>query len=293
MESLEPPARPALAARHLQANLQAGGMTVGVWEPLWLGAGEQRLYAALHRSKASSPRLGLVLAPPLLHEQPRSRRLLTELATAFSEAGVPCLRFDYFGTGDSAGAGEQLEFATMRRDLQHAAQALMVGGGVERIGVLAVRGAALPVFSWIRDGGTANLLVLWEPIVDGQGWLAELETRDAIERRSPKRYSIAAGAQPGVSGDDLQLMGYPVSAQLRRDIAQAGIVDDGVHAVPRCWAVLREDSDMLPITAERVFKLPGDTPLIGGAVSMDRSVFVTPGLQQVVDELSRALREEC
>ena len=279
-----------MAARHLQANLQAGGMTVGVWEPLWLGAGEQRLYAALHRSK-TAPRLGLVLAPPLLHEQPRSRRLLTELATAFSEAGVPCLRFDYFGTGDSAGGGEQLEFASMRRDLQHAAEALRVGGGVERIGVLAVRGAALPVFSWIRDGGMAKLLVLWEPIVDGQGWLAELETRDAIERRSPKRYSIAAGALP--SGDDLQLMGYPVSAQLRRDIAQAGVADDGVHAVPRCWAVLREDSDMLPITPERVFKLPGDTPLIGGAVSMDGSIFVTPGLQRVVDELGRALQEEC
>jgi len=267
-------------------------MTVGVWEPFWLGAGEQRLYAALHRSKSSSPRLGLVLAPPLLHEQPRSRRLLTELATAFSEAGVPCLRFDYFGTGDSAGGGEQLEFATMRRDLQHAAEALKVGG-VDRIGVLAVRGAALPVFSWIREGGMAKLLVLWEPIVDGQGWLAELETRDAIERRSPKRYPIAAGAlPPGVTGDDLQLMGYPVSAQLRRDIAQSGVADDGVHAVPRCWAVLREDSDMLPITPERVFKLPAEAPLIGGAVSMDGSVFITPGLQRVVDELGRALREE-
>ena len=282
-----------MAARRLQANLQAGGMTVGVWEPLWLGAGEQRLYAALHRSKAASPQLGLVLAPPLLHEQPRSRRLLTELATAFSEAGVPCLRFDYFGTGDSAGGGEQLEFASMRRDLQHAAEALKVGGGVERIGVLAVRGAALPVSSWIRDGGMAKLLVLWEPVVDGQAWLAELETRDATERRSPKRYPIAAGAlPPGVSGDDLQLMGYPVSAQLRRDIAQAGVVDDGVHAYPRCWAVLREDIDMLPITLERVFKLPADTPLIGAAVSMDASVFVTPTLQRVVDELGQALREE-
>ena len=269
-------------------------MTVGAWEPFWLGTGEQRLYAALHRSKAASPRLGLVLAPPLLHEQPRSRRLLTELATAFSEAGVPCLRFDYYGTGDSDGGGEQLEFASMRRDLQHAAEALKVAGGVERIGVLAVRGAALPVFSWIREGGMAELLVLWEPIVDGQGWLAELETRDAIERRSPKRYPIAAGAlPPGVSGDDLQLMGYPVSAQLRRDIAQAGVADDGVHAVPRCWAVLREDSDMLPITLERVFKLPGEAPLIGGAVSMDGSIFITPGLQRVVDELGRALREEC
>lgn len=268
-------------------------MIVGVWEPFWLGDGEQRLYAALHRSRAASPRLGLVVAPPLLHEQPRSRRLLTELATAFAEAGVPCLRFDYFGTGDSAGGGEQLEFASMRRDLQHAAEALKVGGGVERIGVLAVRGAALPVFSWIREGGMAKLLVLWEPIVDGQGWLAELETRDAIERRSPKRYPIAAGAlPPGVSGDDLQLMGYPVSAQLRRDIAQAGVADDGVHAYPRCWAVLREDNDMLPVTLERVFKLPADTPLIGAAVSMDASVFVTPGLQRVVDELGRALREE-
>jgi hypothetical protein len=268
-------------------------MTVGVWEPFWLGAGEQRLYAALHRSGPASPRLGLVLAPPLLHEQPRSRRLLTELATAFSEAGVPCLRFDYFGTGDSAGGGEQLEFASMRRDLQYAAESLKLSSGVERVGVLAVRGAALPVFSWIRDGGLASLLVLWEPVVDGQAWLAELETRDAMERRSPRRYPAAAGAMPpGVSGDDLQLMGYPVSPQLRRDIAQARVADDGMHAYPRCWGVLREDTDILPVTLERVFKLPQDTPLIGAAVSMDASVFVTPGLQRVVDELGHALQKE-
>ncbi|MBF6024301.1 hypothetical protein [Lysobacter niastensis] len=276
-----------------QANLRAEGMTVGVWEPFWLGAGEQRLYAALHRANLPSPRLGLVLAPPLLHEQPRSRRLLTELATALAQEGVPCVRFDYFGTGDSDGSGEQLDFASMRRDLQFAADSLIARGGVERIGVLAVRGATLPVFSWLRGGGAANLLVLWEPVVDGESWLAELETRDAMERRSPLRYPTAAGAPPnGVSSDDLQLMGYPVSTQLRRDIAQARVIDDGVRAFPRCWSVLREDADMLPVTCERVFRLPTDTPLIGGAVSMDASVFVTPGLQRVVDELAQALRKE-
>jgi hypothetical protein len=262
-------------------------MSVGAWEPCWLGATDRPLYAGLHRPALPSARCGVLLAPPLLHEQPRSRRFLVEVASGLAALGLPCLRFDFFGTGDSAGGGEQLDFATMRADFDIAAEALRARAGVARVCVLAARGAALPLFAWLGAGGAPARVVLWEPIVDGLGWLNELEREDALERRSPKRYPLGRGIQV-VNGDD-QLMGYPVSQRLRRDIAEAA--PQGDPGLP-LWAVLRRDARTLPIRLERVFTLPADAPAIGGATRMDATVFVSPRVQRVVDELGGALREE-
>lgn len=269
------------------------GLSVGAWEPRWLNADGQRLYAALHPARGRDPKLGLVFAPPMLHEQPRSRRMLTELAGMLAAMGVPCLRFDYFGTGDSAGAGEDLDFASMGRDLDQACDALRYAFGVDSIAVLAVRGAALPAFQWVHRGGDARLLVLWEPVIDGAEWLKELEERDRAERRSPKRYPLTRGGAAQRDGqDDRQLMGYPASEQLRHDIARARVFDDGSRPLPRCWAVLRSEDTVLPLSLERGFVLPENTPLIGGEVAMDASMFMTAELQRVTDGLGKALLEE-
>ena len=80
-------------------------MSVDAWQPLWIGDAPRQLYAALHAAAAA--RVGVLMAPPLLHEQPRSRRVLVEVASRLAALGLACLRFDYFGTGDSAGDGEQ------------------------------------------------------------------------------------------------------------------------------------------------------------------------------------------
>src|SRR5687768_1570345 len=75
---------------------------IGDWEPLWLGQDPRRLYAALH-AVAGAPATGVLLVPPLLHEQPRSRRFIAEVASELAAIGLPCLRFDFLGTGDSPG----------------------------------------------------------------------------------------------------------------------------------------------------------------------------------------------
>ena len=75
---------------------QANKTGIGVWEPLWLGDPTRQLYASLHRSAVPGARLGgAVRVPPLFHEQPRSRRLLTEMASGLGRdrPAVAALRF--------------------------------------------------------------------------------------------------------------------------------------------------------------------------------------------------------
>ncbi len=270
-------------------NCQALGM--GASEPRWLGDRSRYLYAVLQRAAVPGNRLGVVLVPPLFHEQPRSRRLLMQVAEALSALGLPSIRFDFFGTGDSAGSSEQVDFRSMCVDLELACRALSCEPGVERVALLAWRGGALPVARWLRDGNGDGdgpaLVVLWEPIVDGAQWLRELEADDRAERRSVSRYRLCRPS--ATSADDQQLMGVAVSARLRSDIAGVRLDEAGWFGANRCWAVLRPGAVLPASTLERVFDLPPDSPTFGGGTQMDSGLFVTPQLRRIANELGRAL----
>lgn len=265
-------------------------MSIGVWEPHWLGDQDRQLYAALHRPVSAKTRTGVLFVPPLLHEQPRSRRFMTEVASGLAALGLPCLRFDFFGTGDSNGTSEQLDFDSMSADIAIAARALRERAGVERIAMLAWRGASLALWRWFVGGGDASRLVFWEPLVDGAAWLAKLEQDDAGERGSPDRYPLLHVARAAAS--DNQLMGFAVSQRLRRDLTAARLANDGdIRQVP-LWAILRPGEQAPSLRLARTFALPVDAPEFGSSTRMDATMFVTPRLQQVVDELGRALAAE-
>lgn len=258
-------------------------MSIGAWEPMWLGGPSRCLYAALHPAVPTREKPGVLFVPPLLHELPRSRRFMTEVASGLAEMGLPCLRFDFHGSGDSAGHGDELDFESMRRDLDVAVAALRARTGVDEVVLLAWRAAALPVQQWLHDAREAELLVLWEPIVDGQRLLAELEREDAAQRCQRPR------PRPGVprlsSADDGQLMGFAASPQLRRDLAQAKLADTSIAT----WAVLRPEAPPLPTALARSFDLPPALPTFTVGTDMESTFFLSPLLERVVNELGRAL----
>ncbi|MBW3549724.1 MAG: hypothetical protein KY442_02540 [Proteobacteria bacterium] len=278
-------------------------MSTRAWEPMWLDPDARCLYAALHGVPASAS-TGVVFAPPLLHEQPRSRRFLTEAAARLAALGLPCLRFDFFGTGDSDGSGDQLDFVSMRADLELATAALRARTGVERVVVLAWRGAVLPVMDWLSESSQVDLVVMWEPIVDGADWLGELEQVDAAERATRPR--PRPGVPRSAPADDGQLMGFAVSQRFRRDLTSARLVDapegsarnsmqNGKTPLARhvpLWAVIRQDVPPLPIRVDRVLPLPAKAPTFNGGASMEATFFLSPVLERVVDGLGRALLEE-
>ncbi len=267
---------------------QAQRMTASSWEPCWLGDPARSLYAGLHLPSGACARTGVVLASPLLHEQPRTRRFMLELASGLVATGLACLRFDFFGSGDSAGQSEQMDFASMCADLRTADAELRARTGVERVNLLAMRGSSLAAFAWLRAGAHPERLILWEPILDGPAWLHELQTEDAAERCSARRYPLVRGRR-AVAADN-QLMGYPVSQRFREDIAGAGLPNAATPAGTPVWAVLRQDAQALPIDPEQTFTLPADAPVLGGATRMDAAVFVSPGVRSVVEKLGFALQ---
>lgn len=262
-------------------------MSIGNWEPSWLGPSSRCLYAALHPA-AGTPSTGVVLVPPLLDDLPRSRRFIAEVASELASLGLPSLRFDFFGTGDSCGSGDELDFDSMQIDLDLAIAALRARTGVERVILLTWRGAALALGKWLARGGVADLVVLWEPITDGASWLRELVDCDAEARAvlPPPR----AGVPRTGDAADGQLMGFKVSPRLRMDLAQARLDGDALGSATHAWAVVRADARNLPVDVARWFSLPAAAPRFTGGVSMDATLFLTPPVRDFVCKLGLALR---
>ncbi|MGO4325714.1 alpha/beta fold hydrolase [Cupriavidus sp. 2TAF22] len=123
---------------------------------------------------------GVVLCNPHGHEAMWSHRAYRHLAGDLAAAGLPVLRFDYPGTGDSAGSDADVDhIACCVHGILAAVRTLREQGGVTRVVLCGLRlGAALAVLAAealaARDAGVVAGLVLLAPVASGRAYLREL-----------------------------------------------------------------------------------------------------------------------
>jgi pimeloyl-ACP methyl ester carboxylesterase len=104
-----------------------------------------------------------------------AHRLYRVLAEQLEQAGFTVLRFDYTGTGDSAGGDESTGVAVWLDDIRVAAEELGRAAPGARLVIAGVRlGATLAALATARLPLRARQLVLWDPIVSGAAHLREL-----------------------------------------------------------------------------------------------------------------------
>jgi uncharacterized protein len=133
-----------------------------------------------------------------------------KLAAMLVREGFHVLRFDYFGTGDSAGGRREGSVLEWRQNIAEAATDLEECSGVTRVSFVGLRlGATLAAMAAVD---TANL-VLWRPVVNGGTYLGEL--RDEHERQFSEL--LFPPALP-VRGHGGELLGFPLSEEMEAEI---------------------------------------------------------------------------
>ncbi len=146
---------------------------------------------------------------PLAEERKGVIRPLYELAASLCAHGWQTMIFDYFGTGDSPGNFADITWRTLNSDCDAAITA-MQERGAEEIVILGVRlGARLALEHACRNPETISRIILWEPVLNGEHWLRQLQRRSHFRRNTAAEDEIT-----GLNDVD----GYLFSSALSRDL---------------------------------------------------------------------------
>jgi len=180
-------------------------------QPCQFGTGEDLF--GLYHATSGSARSAVLMCPPLGQDMIRSHRVYRQLADALAQQGIAALRFDYYGTGDSAGDSDEVDWARCLADMVAAAGELRARSGCTRlIGFGARLGGSIA----LNAAATARLseLLLWDPVMDGGQYVAALDVLQDALRVDPMRFGEPRTREDAAG----QWLGFPVGACLRRQL---------------------------------------------------------------------------
>lgn len=126
--------------------------------------------------------LAVVLCAPIGFEAVSSYPTQVQLGSALADAGLPVLRFDYQGTGDSAGSGADPDrVEAWLQSIEAAVAQARALSGATQVALFGIRlGATLAVETARRLGGVDSLL-LWAPCPAGKAFVRELKAGGRTE----------------------------------------------------------------------------------------------------------------
>jgi alpha-beta hydrolase superfamily lysophospholipase len=212
--------------------------------PLYFGAqglanddDARPLFGWLHSAPAPA-RLGLVICNPFGYEAICTHRVLRHFAQAAAAAGIPALRFDYDGTGDSAGHDrEPHRLEAWVASVGAAADALRAHADVDRVVLLGLRlGALLAALAAARRDDVEGLVAI-APVLAGKAHVRELRALQMTATARP----VPAGV---VDDEGVQAaLGFALTAETK---AALGGIDLLREPRPPAPAVLLLERDDLP-----------------------------------------------
>lgn len=172
--------------------------------PVIFGPAGRACFGWFHPPASPARGIGVLLCRPVGYEALCAYRTYTQLASQLARAGFHVLRFDYDGTGDSAGEDADPGRVPAWVDSTVAAAAeLKRLGGVSRLALFGLRlGATLAAEAAARLGGVESL-VLWAPCGSGRALVRELRAANACRQSG----SGAAGS------DDVEALSCLYTAQ--------------------------------------------------------------------------------
>lgn len=121
------------------------------------------------------PRQSWLFLSPFGQEAIRTAPMYRSLADRLARSGCAVLRFDYHGTGDSAGEIGDQSLEDLVGDACYAIELLRSSSGTIRLTLFGVGlGATIATLATTKVPTSVATLLLWEPVIDGPQYLAAL-----------------------------------------------------------------------------------------------------------------------
>lgn len=240
--------------------------------PLVFDAAGGPCFGWFHAAHAPSRGVGVVMCRPIGYEALCAYPGYALLAEKLAQAGFDVIRFDYHGTGDSAGSDTDPDRVQAWTETIHAAtRELKQRSGVSHIALFGLRlGATLAARAAAELGGVDSL-VLWAPCVTGRAFAREL--RAAALTRAPASGEAAA--------EHMEALGYLYTAQTLQHLHALDCRLVGAAPAKHVLIIGRDDMPLDPSLAA-----------VYTAMGMDTSCCTLPGYASMMTEPQRGVREQ-
>ena len=183
--------------------------------------GDGRLFGAFHpASSGARPRGAVVLCYPILQEYIRAHRPFLHLARQLADDGFDCMRFDYFGCGDSQGEGFEGAVEQWQGDIGTAIDEIVAGTDASHVCMLGLRFGATLAARVCAGRSDVDRLVLWDPVVNGRDYLHELNT----QHHEWLRGSFAKERDTERPADASEVLGFEMSGSVRDAVGKADLL---------------------------------------------------------------------
>lgn len=179
-------------------------------EPFFFGSNDDRTFACFHPPAEPAHDCGVVICYPIWQEYIRSHRACLNLAKSLANAGFPSLRFDYSGSGDSAGDGTETNLDRWQDDINHAINELRERSGVSSISLVGLRFGASLAATVAAASGAIDSLVLWDPIINGNVYIEET----IQQHQNVISFFFVQPSNALVDQRPSELLGFPISPKL-------------------------------------------------------------------------------
>ena len=217
-------------------------------EPAYFSSNGRACLRWLHRPAptAAVRDVGVVVCNPFGYEALCAHRSLRHFAEEAAERGYPALRFDYDGTGVSA--GDDLEpgrWAAWIESVRAAVRELRERTGVARVVLLGVRlGASIAVAAAVDDVDVGGVALI-APIASGRPWLRELRALQATMGRAapPPQFALPEEVQESV--------GFLLTPETRTALESIDLLALGSRLPPELLLIDRDDRPSQEALAER------------------------------------------
>ena len=198
-------------------------MAQAIRSVIQFGPANRSMVGVYHAPRVSDPtRPAVLICNPFGQEAIRAHRVFIVLAERLADLGIPALRFDYFGTGDSSGDDVAGDLTGWTEDVVLADSKLRQLAHPPAVVWIGLRlGATLAAMASANAEAAATSLILWDPIVNGRQYLRELAI--ANHCAALQGFSTNAGLYRKLQREPIpeeatEALGFALSASLREQL---------------------------------------------------------------------------
>lgn len=192
------------------------------------GASTRQLFGVYHASEKRVARApAALLFNPFGEEAIRAFRLYKILAERLARNGVASLRFDYFGSGDSAGDDRDVTFMGMVDDARCAQEELAELSGARRFIWIGLGLGGAVAIKAAEEAIVLERLVLWDPVIDGAAYLNELRTAHT-EFLSYARDEPLEVVRKKTPECQTEAIGFALSEKIRAELSGLNLYNENI-----------------------------------------------------------------